>query len=191
MKTLFCTSLWLLLAELDLFGQAFTFRDVAFSGNAVPAVAACATVAGARTTLGALLNVGDLSGYENRAGKMTNIFTGTICAVELCLTNRGSPSGVLTVRLYSDNAGAPGTVLATSDTLSAATVSGGWLRFTISGTVTSSYWVGLSNSVVNSVNYVQWWNNGSFLSVGDKTSADGSTWTTGGQRGMAYKLFSQ
>lgn len=41
-KILLCTSLWLLLAALDLFGQAFTLRDVAFVGNSTPAATGAA-----------------------------------------------------------------------------------------------------------------------------------------------------
>lgn len=43
-KILVCTSLWLLLAALDLFGQAFTFRDVALVGNASTTPAASVPV---------------------------------------------------------------------------------------------------------------------------------------------------
>lgn len=99
----------------------------------------------------------------------------------------GTQPGTLTMEFYSDNAGVPGTLLATSsnshgsDIVTGTTYSASqYYDFTFPDTsvsATTSYWLILKASAIDSAYYYAW-TNGALAGYPMKKSADGSTWVS-------------
>ena len=119
-------------------------------------------------TKAGVLNLGDVAGNTYRAQRFTTVAAASsadqthLTAVELYLAKVLAPTGTLTGYLYSDNAGVPGTLLATSEnTVDASTLSTtaalyrfSWVPVATSGA--TSYWfvVAVAGGTTNATNYV-------------------------------------
>jgi hypothetical protein len=168
-----------------------------YSGDRSDLVSDLFSQPSARMTASTRSQVGYSAGLANRAAQLTNTYSGTVATVSVVMEKEASASGVLTGLLYDDNAGSPGNILLTTtntvanSSLPAAGASN-WIAFNFSGaSVSNAKWFGISNSVVSGTDYVWWVNDGAFLSGGDKTSSDGTSWLNGQQRGFTYRLFSK
>jgi hypothetical protein len=115
-----------------------------------------------------VLKLGDVAGNAYQAQQFTTVaVTSTgdqtyLTAVELYLAKVLAPTGTLTGYLYSNNAGVPGTLLATSEnTVDASTLSttSALYRFSwvpVATSASTAYWfvLGVSGGTTNTTNYV-------------------------------------
>jgi len=107
-------------------------------------------------------NVGSHSFYQYRAGNIDTTSAYTVCKVELSLKSVGSPTQDLTVSIYDDSSGEPGSLVGTaSDAVDASTIGSTfeWVEFTGISAVLSdatTYWVVIHADAADSGNYVHW-----------------------------------
>lgn len=123
--------------------------------------------------------------------------SGKLRYARLKLNKVGSPSGQLVCYVYSDNAGVPGSVLATSKIISLSTLSSTdtWVQFTFpynAPTLSASptrYHV-VIGVPVNASNYLQWRMDGSAgtYADGSKATWNGSVWTADTDDDMMFTI---
>ncbi|HYG24439.1 MAG TPA: LamG domain-containing protein [Verrucomicrobiae bacterium] len=101
------------------------------------------------------------SGTQYKASKFTPASSYILEKVEGLIYANGTPSGTITGFVWADNAGVPGTILATStNTVDGSGIttstSGDWYAFEFSGVALTSgtpYWFGYGSSTVNGSNF--------------------------------------
>lgn len=125
----------------------------------------------------------------------------TVGSVKLWLKKVGSPTGNLTVKLYDDNSGEPGSLVTngTSNTVAASglSTSYGWIEFqfgtapSLSGSTT--YWLVLETAdSADESDYVVWGADGSSpgYTDGEMVAYDGSSWSAESKDGC-FEVFGE
>lgn len=107
----------------------------------------------------------DVAGHTKLAQQFIPSLIANVVQVILKLQKVNAPSGNLTVDIYTDNAGAPGSVFAaSSNTVAASTISasagGAEATFTVTSTqlfTSVPYWVVLSGTyAIDGTNFIEW-----------------------------------
>lgn len=119
--------------------------------------------------------------------------------VDVKLKKVGTPTGMMTAGIYANNAGVPGTVLATSYALDVARLptSVGMVRFmfppgSASLSASTQYHLGLSGTwTIDGVNYVEWRMDGSAGTYphGAKATYNGTLWATDADDDMMFTTY--
>ncbi len=141
-------------------------------------------------------NVGSATSnsFVSQGFKLSN--SGNLRYAQLKLLKVGSPTGQIACLVYSDNAGVPGSMLASSQTIDISTIptTATWIHFNFTnGPALSSsptqYHVVLGISV-NASNYLQWRMDGSAGTYTDGAKAiwNGSAWTTDTDDDMMFAI---
>jgi hypothetical protein len=126
------------------------------------------------------------SGYYWGSGSFTTSSTTSICSIEVEIYKVGSPTGDITLYLYTDDAGVPDTLLATSsNTVDASTLpdaAGTYTAFTLGTSYTPTnatrYHIVLYKASNSSTNYVYWQTRRTSGLELTNRSNNGSTWTS-------------
>lgn len=169
-------------------GQAFTFSDQAFNLNAVASggAAPCTTAREDFSTGGTTNSQSVMNSSSTRytAQAFTASATYTACAADIYCSKTASPTFNLTLAIFTDSAGSPGTLVGSRSNAVAAsalsTTDGTLQSFTglsaslVSGT---AYWLILECSANPDVtNFIEWERRN--VSTTIKQSADESSWAT-------------
>lgn len=119
--------------------------------------------------------------------------------VDVKMKKVGTPTGMITAAIYSNNAGVPGGVLATSYALDVSRLptSVGGVRFVFppgsaSLSASTQYHIVLSGTwTIDGVNYVEWRMDGSAgtYAHGAKATYNGTTWTTDTDDDMIFTTY--
>lgn len=130
--------------------------------------------------------------------KFTAAASYTLCKAKISVSKIGSPTMTIDVRIYTDNAGAPGTEIGTrSGTVSASTFPGseGEVEFTglnVSISSGTTYWLVTHASGIGSMtDDWLWYHDETFASGATQYSADGSAWSVAVSRVCRFKTYSQ
>jgi hypothetical protein len=120
------------------------------------------------------------------------------CKIILPLSKTGSPTFTFNVSIYTDSPGNPGTMIGSSDSMSAAdlTETETDYSFDISAPVIASgstNWIVIQSvTTQDPLNYIWWHRSTSALADSINSSSDGSTWAeVSAARISKYKIYSQ
>jgi hypothetical protein len=113
----------------------------------------------------------------------------SLTMLQLNLQKQGSPTGNITVRIYSSSdgtaaTGVPLTLLATSNTVSVGGLTTSFQQIPfyfntpLSITSGTSYFVAINLSVISATNYIFWGDNDLILNSSYNSSTDGTTWNS-------------
>lgn len=141
-------------------------------------------------------NVGSASSNQSVSQGFKLSASGKLRYAQVKLLKVGSPTGQITCKIYSDNAGVPGSLLSTSQNINIATIptTATWVHFTftngatLSATPTQYHLV--MTGAVNASNYYQWRMDGSAATYtgGSKATYNGSAWTTDTDDDMMFTV---
>lgn len=144
-------------------------------------------------------SIRDSSGHTKIAQGFKPFTSSPMLYVDVKMKKVGTPTGITTAAIYSNNAGVPGSVLATSYAMDVARMptSVGTVRFMFpagSATLSAStqYHLVLSGTwTIDGVNYVEWRMDGSAGAYADgaKATYNGTTWTTDTDDDMIFTTY--
>jgi len=111
----------------------------------------------------------------------------SLTRLDLNLEKNGSPTGVITVKIYNSTngtvaTGTPSTLLGTSNTINASSLTTGFVQtsflFSTPVSITSGtgYFVAINYSIINASNYVIWGDDSTIHTSCYYESADAITW---------------
>ena len=164
--------------------QAISGKSV--TNNSTQGGLACtrSTIQQSETGNNGTYTVGQYNSGQWRSSQFTySGVTGALCSIDLELAKVGTPTGNLSLDIYSNNAGSPGTAVASCGTIDIATgLSTGmaWKTFTCDNTTitngTSYHAVLHFTSPDDGVNYLQWRYDSSCAVENIMYSLAGSSW---------------
>ena len=125
---------------------------------------------------------------------------GKCSKVKLYLSKTGTPAGTLLAKIYDDDAGAPGTVLAISQSVSTSVVTAAraWIEFAIAEadrptlTAGTTYHLVLEGDyVISAASYIQWGTDSSSPAYGNGSFEryDGANWTADVTTDAIFKVY--
>jgi hypothetical protein len=132
------------------------------------------------TTRNTDLNLGDIPGHASLAQSFVPSQTNPLNKVSLDLKKVGAP-GDISIAIVADNAGAPGTGIMGTGSVSAANVTSSYgfvdVNLTSTPALTSGvkYWI-IATAPVSATDYYQW---GADTSSGGGSASHSADWTTG------------
>lgn len=185
---------WLLFVSQATSG-IFWFQPALSAGGGGGCTVQKDQVAGAESDINAL--AAD-SGTTYVGGQFTAGSSYTLCAVTLRLRKVGTPTFTLNAKIYTNNAGSPGTLVGTGSnnfSISSLTTSDGDAAFTgLSASLTSGtvYWIVIQST--GSPNDFSDYGivSGAFGSTTFRQSANGTTWSNGaGSIAIRFTSYSQ
>lgn len=142
-------------------------------------------------------NVGSATSNQSVSQGFKLSASGKLRYARLKLLKVGSPTGNIACAVYSDNAGVPGSLLASSHSLDIAKLptTAAWVQFTFAHTAPTlsvsptQYHIAIGLSV-NASNYLQWRMDGSAAEYasGSKATWNGSAWTADTDDDMVFVI---
>lgn len=142
-------------------------------------------------------NVGSATSNQSVSQGFKLSASGRLRYAQLKLLKVGSPTGNISCAVYSDNAGVPGSLLASSHSLDIAKLptTAAWVQFTFAHTAPTlsvsptQYHVAIGISV-DASNYLQWRMDGSAATYtdGSKATWNGSAWTADTDDDMMFTI---
>lgn len=164
----------------------FGFNNVAvvgsFSATTTSGGGSCGTLVSTFGNSGSSTPIGNSSGYTWVASSNYWTSASPVCRVDIRLLETGTSGNTLDCYIYSNNAGNPGTLLATStSTIGTADVgaSEGWVTVNFAGytpTANTGYWTVLKSSGVDASNYYSLRVDSGGVGGATFISANGVTW---------------
>jgi hypothetical protein len=169
--------------------KTFILPWTAPEGAALARGGACNTVVHAHEATGLLIQTCQDPIHSYTATSFKSPTSGRACKVELNLRKVNRPGGAITVYVWADKKGRPGTLLATSRTgLDTTRITDGWYEAEIpfDRLRGETYWVGFANSSVDRRNNLLWLGGGKGARC---HSGDGVNWVFSANEAMNIRVY--